>query len=42
LAVDAVSMATWFIGVFSALYGVMFDIRIEDQDHSARLLRERW
>jgi LysR family transcriptional regulator (chromosome initiation inhibitor) len=33
-------MATWFTGVFSALGGVLFDIRIEDQDHSARLLRE--
>ena len=33
-------MATWFTGVFAALDGVLFDIRIEDQDHSARLLRE--
>jgi LysR family transcriptional regulator (chromosome initiation inhibitor) len=33
-------MATWFTGVFSSLDGVLFDIRIEDQDHSARLLRE--
>ncbi len=40
LAVNADSMATWFTGVFSALTGVLFDIRIEDQDHSARLLRE--
>jgi LysR family transcriptional regulator, chromosome initiation inhibitor len=40
LAVNADSMATWFIGVFAALDGVVFDIRIEDQDHSARLLRE--
>jgi LysR family transcriptional regulator, chromosome initiation inhibitor len=40
LAVNADSMATWFTGVFSSLDGVLFDIRIEDQDHSARLLRE--
>ena len=39
VAVNADSMATWFIGVFAALDGVVFDIRIEDQDHSARLLR---
>ena len=40
LAVNADSMATWFTGVFGALDDVLFDIRIEDQDHSARLLRE--
>ena len=40
LAVNADSMATWFTGVFAALGDVLFDIRIEDQDHSARLLRE--
>jgi LysR family transcriptional regulator, chromosome initiation inhibitor len=40
LAVNADSMATWFTRVFGALDGVLFDIRIEDQDHSARLLRE--
>jgi LysR family transcriptional regulator, chromosome initiation inhibitor len=40
LAVNADSMATWFTGVFSRLDDVLFDIRIEDQDHSARLLRE--
>jgi LysR family transcriptional regulator (chromosome initiation inhibitor) len=33
-------MATWFTGVFDELDDVLFDIRIEDQDHSARLLRE--
>ena len=42
LAANADSMATWFTGVFGALDGVLFDIRIEDQDHSARLLREAW
>ena len=40
VAVNADSMSTWFTGVFSVLDGVLFDIRIEDQDHSARLLRE--
>ena len=40
LAVNADSMATWFTDVFAALRDVRFDIRIEDQDHSARLLRE--
>ncbi|MBX9919705.1 MAG: ArgP/LysG family DNA-binding transcriptional regulator, partial [Mycolicibacterium frederiksbergense] len=40
LAVNADSMATWFSAVFARLPGVLFDIRIEDQDHSAKLLRE--
>lgn len=40
LAVNADSMSTWFTGVFDTLGAVLFDIRIEDQDHSARLLRE--
>ncbi|GAY19461.1 putative HTH-type transcriptional regulator [Mycobacterium sp. shizuoka-1] len=40
MAVNADSMVTWFAGVLSGLPGVVFDIRIEDQDHSARLLRE--
>jgi LysR family transcriptional regulator (chromosome initiation inhibitor) len=40
LAVNADSMATWFTGVFEEIDSVLFDIRIEDQDHSARLLRE--
>ena len=40
LAVNADSVATWFTGVFGTLDGALFDIRIEDQDHSARLLRE--
>jgi LysR family transcriptional regulator (chromosome initiation inhibitor) len=40
LAVNADSMATWFTAVFDALDDVLLDIRIEDQDHSARLLRE--
>jgi LysR family transcriptional regulator, chromosome initiation inhibitor len=40
IAVNADSMATWFTAVFAQLPGVLFDVRIEDQDHSARLLRE--
>jgi LysR family transcriptional regulator (chromosome initiation inhibitor) len=40
LAVNADSMSTWFTSVLAALPNVLFDIRIEDQDHSARLLRE--
>ena len=40
VAVNADSMSTWFTGVFGHLPDVLFDIRIEDQDHSARLLRE--
>jgi LysR family transcriptional regulator (chromosome initiation inhibitor) len=40
LAVNADSMGTWFAGVLSQMPDVLFDIRIEDQDHSARLLRE--
>jgi LysR family transcriptional regulator, chromosome initiation inhibitor len=40
LAVNADSMSTWFTGVFAELADVVLDIRIEDQDHSTRLLRE--
>lgn len=40
LAVNADSMSTWFTGVFARLPQVLFDIRIEDQDLSARFLRE--
>jgi LysR family transcriptional regulator (chromosome initiation inhibitor) len=40
LAVNADSMATWFTGVFEQLDRVLFDLRIDDQDRSARLLRE--
>ena len=40
LAVNADSMSTWFTGVFTLVPDVLFDIRIEDQDHSTRLLRE--
>jgi LysR family transcriptional regulator (chromosome initiation inhibitor) len=40
IAVNADSMATWFTAVLGTLSNVLFDIRIEDQDHSTRLLRE--
>lgn len=40
VAVNADSMATWFTAVLAEVTDVLFDIRIEDQDHSARLLRE--
>ena len=40
IAVNADSMSTWFTAVLGRLPEVLFDIRIEDQDHSARLLRE--
>ncbi|WP_422742870.1 LysR family transcriptional regulator ArgP [Mycobacterium sp. WMMD1722] len=40
VAVNADSMATWFTAVLADLDGVRWDVRIEDQDHSARLLRE--
>ena len=40
LAVNADSMATWFTDVLGALPHVLFDVRISDQDRSARLLRE--
>ena len=40
IAVNADSMATWFGAVFGHAAEVLFDVRIEDQDHSARLLRE--
>jgi LysR family transcriptional regulator (chromosome initiation inhibitor) len=40
IAVNADSMSTWFTAVLAGLPEILFDIRIEDQDHSARLLRE--
>ncbi|MBO0678387.1 LysR family transcriptional regulator ArgP [Mycolicibacterium sp. S2-37] len=40
VAVNADSMATWFTTVLGELTDVVWDVRIEDQDHSARLLRE--
>jgi len=40
IAVNADSMSTWFTATLGLLPDVLFDVRIEDQDHSARLLRE--
>lgn len=41
VAVNADSLETWFLSVFDGLPGeARLDIRVEDQDHSARLLRE--
>ncbi|WP_255506338.1 LysR family transcriptional regulator ArgP [Mycolicibacterium sp. 018/SC-01/001] len=40
LAINADSMSTWFTGVFADLTDALLDVRIEDQDLSARLLRE--
>lgn len=40
IAVNADSMSSWFTDVLARVPDVLFDIRIEDQDHSARLLRE--
>jgi LysR family transcriptional regulator (chromosome initiation inhibitor) len=40
IAVNADSMSTWFTAVLGQLDGVLFDVRIEDQDHSAQLLRD--
>jgi LysR family transcriptional regulator, chromosome initiation inhibitor len=40
IAVNADSMSTWFTDVLHRMPDALFDIRIEDQDHSARLLRE--
>jgi LysR family transcriptional regulator, chromosome initiation inhibitor len=40
IAVNADSMSTWFTRVLGQLPEALLDIRIEDQDHSARLLRE--
>ena len=33
IAVNADSMSTWFTTVFGQLPKMLFDIRIEDQDH---------
>jgi LysR family transcriptional regulator (chromosome initiation inhibitor) len=43
IAVNADSLATWFLPALAALHaghGLLFDVRVEDQDHSARLLRD--
>lgn len=43
IAVNADSLETWFPAALADLhqhYGLLFDIRVEDQDHSADLLRD--
>lgn len=42
VAVNADSLDSWFIDVFEALAdsGIYLDVRVDDQDHSARMLRE--
>ncbi|SHM26996.1 LysR family transcriptional regulator ArgP [Roseibium suaedae] len=39
IAVNADSLATWFIEALAQCEGLLFDIIIDDQDHSADLLR---
>ncbi|KAE9627627.1 LysR family transcriptional regulator ArgP [Parasedimentitalea maritima] len=39
LAINADSLATWFIEAMAAVEGVLFDLVIDDQDHSAEWLR---
>jgi len=43
MAVNADSLATWLLEPLAELHrehGLLFDLRVEDQDHSTRLLRE--
>jgi len=39
IAVNADSLATWFLPALTALPNALFDLVIDDQDHSAALLR---
>lgn len=39
IAVTADSVATWVLGALATVEGVLFDLVIDDQDHSADLLR---
>jgi len=39
IAVNADSLATWFMPALAATPGLLFDIVVDDQDHSASLLR---
>lgn len=39
IAVNADSLATWFLPALAAVPGLLFDLVIDDQDHSAELLR---
>ena len=43
IAVNADSLATWFLAALAGPHrrdGLLFDVRVEDQDHSAGLLRD--
>lgn len=43
IAVNADSLASWLLPALAAMHdseGTLFDVRIEDQDHSTRLLRD--
>ncbi|WP_445144533.1 LysR family transcriptional regulator ArgP [Dyella sp. Tek66A03] len=43
IAVNADSLATWFLTALAPLHeqhGLLFDVRVEDQDHSTDLLRD--
>jgi len=43
IAVNADSLATWFLSALATLHagdGLLFDVRVEDQDHSTDLLRD--
>ena len=43
IAVNSDSLATWFLGALSQLnqrYGYLFDVRVDDQDHTLGLLRD--
>ncbi|MEU2775876.1 LysR family transcriptional regulator ArgP [Streptomyces sp. NPDC007162] len=40
VAVNADSLATWFLGALTALPGIFVELRREDEDHTAALLRE--
>lgn len=39
IAVNADSLATWFLGALAELEGVLFDLVVDDEDHSADWLR---
>lgn len=39
IAVNADSLATWFAGALGGVQGVLFDLVIDDQDHSAEWLK---
>lgn len=43
IGVNADSLATWFLAALAQLHdthGLLFDVRVEDQDHSTNLLRD--